>query len=199
MNRSLRRITLIVAAALLLLCAASAAVLIPAVPGEWRDRLAGESPQAEISAYMSAILRGDRQAALDRWEVAQGEAERTARLERRREQVTAELLGLGASEFTLFEPQWWTTCCEPHVTCSSRSAGGARVQVQVLDKQGLPQIYVFDVFSREQPYWGDAMGSPPRDWVVRDVYALDQEPFYWRAVYESDVRWLGDPTAEPAE
>ena len=194
MNRSLRRIILIVAAALVLLCAAAAA-LVPTLPGEWRERLAGESPQAEISAYMRAILRGDRQAALDRWEVAASEAERTARLERRREQVTAELLGLGASEFTLFEPQWWTTCCEPHVTCSSHSAGGARVQVQVLDRQGLPHIYLFDVFSREQPYWGDAIGSPPRDWVVRDVYALDHEPFYWRAVHESSVRWL----AEPAE
>ena len=192
---SKRFLWIIIAAALLLILCAAAAVLLPAVPGEWRERLAGESPQAEIAAYMKAILRGDRQAAIGRWEVAASEAGRTARLERRREQVTGELLGLGASEFTLFEPQWWTTCCEPHVTCSSRSAGGARVQVQVLDRAGMPQIYVFDVFSREQPYWGDAMGSPPRDWVVRDVYALDQEPLYWRAVYESNVRWL----AEPAE
>ena len=191
MNRSLRRIILTVV--LLVLLGAAAVLLAPTLPGEWRERLAGESPQAEISAYMKAILRGDRRAALDRWEVAGGEAERTARLERRREQVTGELLGLGASEFTVFEPQWWTTCCEPHVTCTSRSAGGARVQVQVLDRAGMPQVYVFDVFSREQPYWGDAMGSPPRDWVVRDVYALDQEPLYWRAVYESSVRWLGEP------
>ncbi len=190
---------IIAAVLLLLLCGVAAAVLVSVAPGEWRERLAGETPQAEISAYMKAILRGDRRAAIDRWEVAASEAERTARLEQRREQVTGELLGLGASEFTVFEPQWWTTCCEPHVTCSSRSAGGARVLVQVLDRDGMPQIYVFDVFSREQPYWGDAMGSPPRDWVVRDVFAVDQEPIYWRMVYESNVRWLGDPTAEPAE
>jgi len=184
---------------LFILLGVGAVLLATTLPGEWRERLAGETPQAEIATYLKAILRGDRQAAIDQWEVARSEAGRTARLERRREQVTDELLGLGAIEFTVFEPQWWTTCCEPQVTCASRSAGGARIQVQVLDGAGTPQIYVFDVFSREQPYWGDAMGSPPRDWVVRDVYAAGQEPFYWRAVYESNVRWLGESTAEPSE
>ena len=34
------------------------------------------------------------------------------------------------------------------------------------------------------------LGSPSRDWVLRDLYALDQEPLFWRLVYESNVKWL---------
>ena len=197
MNKPLR--LAILGGGLLVALGVGAFLLASILPGDWRERLAGETPQAEIATYVKAILRGDRRAALDLWEVAASDPDRTVRLEQRREQVTDELLALGISEFTVFQPQWWTTCCEPQVTCTSRSAGGARIQVQVLDGTSMPQIYVFDVFSREQPYWGDAMGSPPRDWVLRDVYAMDQEPLFWRLVYESNVRWLGESTAEPSE
>ena len=165
-------------------------LLATTLPVDWRERLTGKTPEAEISAYLQAILSQDRQAAIDLWEAQAPDSDRLTRLEQRRQQVTDELLALGMSEFTTFQPQWWTTCCEPQVTCNSRAAGGARIQVQVLDSTGMPRIYVFDVFAREQPYWGDAMGNPSRDWVLRDVYALDQEPLFWRLVYESNVRWL---------
>jgi len=165
-------------------------LLAPPLPVDWRERLTGKTPEAEISAYLQAILSQDRQAAIDLWEVQAPDPGRLTRLEQRRQQVTDELLALGMSEFTTFQPQWWTTCCEPQVTCYSRSAGGARIQVQVLDSMGMPRIYVFDIFAREQPYWGDAMGNPSRDWVLRDIYALDQEPLFWRLVYESNVKWL---------
>jgi len=188
MNKPLRWV--ILGSGLLVALGVAAILLATTLPVDWRERLTGETPQAEISAYLKAILRGDRQAALDLWEVQAPDPDRLARLQRRREQVTDELLALGMSEFTAFQPQWWTTCCEPQVTCVSSGAGGARIQVQILDSAGMPRIYVFDIFAREQPYWGEAMGSPPRDWVLRDVYALDQEPLFWRMVYESNVRWL---------
>ena len=189
MNRSLRR-AIFLGGGLLVALGIGAVVLATTLPVDWRERLTGKTPEAEISAYLQAILSQDRQAAIDLWEAQAPDSDRLTRLEQRRQQVTDELLALGMSEFTTFQPQWWTTCCEPQVTCNSRSAGGARIQVQVLDSTGMPRIYVFDVFAREQPYWGDAMGNPSRDWVLRDVYALDQEPLFWRLVYESNVRWL---------
>jgi len=188
MSRSLRWAVALGAA--LVALGVGAILLATTLPVDWRERLTGKTPEAEISAYLKAILSQDRQAAIDLWEAQTPDSDRLTRLEQRRQQVTDELLALSMSEFTAFQPQWWTTCCEPQVTCTSRAAGGARIQVQVLDSTGMPRIYVFDVFAREQPYWGDAMGNPSRDWVLRDVYALDQEPLFWRLVYESNVKWL---------
>jgi hypothetical protein len=200
MNRSLRW-AVVLGGGLLLALGVGAVLLATTLPVDWRERLTGKTPQAEISVYLKAILRRDRQAALEVWEVQAPDPDRSARLEERREQVTDELLALKMSEFAVFQPQWWTTCCEPQVTCTSRAAGGARIQVQILDGTGMPWIYTFDVFSREQPYWGDAMGNPSRDWVLRDLYAQDQEPLFWRLVYESNVMWLdSESTAgEPAD
>ena len=155
-----------------------------------REGLMGETPEAKIAAYMRAVRRGDRATAVEAWEPGAPTQLHHAALEQRREQVTDELLALKISEFTILEYEWWTTCCEPHVICDARNAGGARVQVQLLDDQGNPQSYVFDVFTREQPYWGDAMGNPFRRWVIRDVYAAGEEPLYWRWVHESNVRYL---------
>ena len=189
MNRSLRWVV-VLGGGLLVALGIGAILLTTTLPVNWLERLTGKTPQAKISAYLKAILRHNRQAAIDLWEVQAPDPDRSARLQQRREQVTDEILALGMSEFTIFQPQWWTTCCEPQVTCTSRSAGGARIQVQVLDRAGMPWVYTFDVFAREQPYWGDAMGSPSRDWVLRDAYPHDQEPLFWRLVYESNVKWL---------
>ena len=160
------------------------------VPNAIREQLTGETPQAKITAYLQAILQHDRRAALDLWEPEVSQPEQYEALRQRREQVTDELLAIGITDFTIFEPEWWTTCCEPQVTCSSGNAGGARTRVQVLDDKGMPLLYTFDVFTREQPYWGDAMGNPPRHWVIRDIYASGQEPLFWRRVYESNIRYL---------
>jgi hypothetical protein len=159
MNRSLRW-AVALGGGLLVALGVGAALLATTLPVDWRERLTGKTPQAEISAYLKAILRHDRQVALDLWEVEASDPDRSARLGQRREQVTDELLALGMSEFTAFQPQWWTTCCEPQVTCTSRAAGGARIQVQVLDGTGMPRIYVFDVFAREQPYWSCVTSMP---------------------------------------
>ncbi len=165
-------------------------LLFAILPNAIREQLTGETPQAEITACLQAILRHDRAAALDLWEPQAPDPEQYDALRQRREKVTDELLAIGMTDFTVFEPEWWTTCCEPQVTCSSRNAGGARVPVQILDDKGKPLRYTFDVFAREQPYWGDAMGNPPRHWVIRDAYASGQEPLFWRFVYESHIQFL---------
>jgi len=171
--------------------------LFTTFPNDIREHLTGETPQAKITAYLRAISHHERSAALDLWELQAPNPEQYDALRQRREKVTDELLAIGMTNFTIFDPEWWTTCCEPHVTCSSRNAGGARIQVQILDDKGIPLLYIFDIFAREQPYWGDAMGNPPRQWVIRDVYALGQEPLFWRLVYEPHIRFLEWKSATP--
>lgn len=164
--------------------------LFTAFPHDIREQLTGEIPQAKVTAYLHAISQHDTKAALGLWEPQAPNPEQLDALQQRREKVTDELLATGMTDSRIFETEWWTTCCEPHVTCSSRNAGGARIQVQILNDKGLPLLYIFDVFAREQPYWGDAMGNPPRHWVIRDLYALGQEPLFWRLVYEPHIRFL---------
>ena len=152
----------------------------------------GETPQAKVVAFVQAIHQDDRSAALALWEL--GESSTLAKdgaLKERRERITTELLSAEHdTEYTILGIEWWTTCCEHTVTCDSRNAGGARINVQFLDNSGLSVPYTFDVFAREQPYWGSAMDYPPRHWVIRDVYPTNQEPLYWPRVLETQVRSL---------
>jgi hypothetical protein len=147
----------------------------------------GNQPQAQIAAFVQAIVRGDRSTALELWEI--GDTHTQGELVRRRERVISDLVAAEVGpDYMILDVEWWTTCCEPSVTCDSRNAGGARVMVQFLDQNGQPILYTFDVFAREQPYWGAAMGYPSRDWVIRDVYPQGQEPLFWTQVYEPQIR-----------
>jgi hypothetical protein len=152
-------------------------------------------PQAQITVFVRSIVRGDRAAALKLWEAHDdpSSAKQTA-LMQRREAVISELLSAGIDlEYMVLDVEWWTTCCEPGVTNQSRNAGGARIRVQFIDQQGSPISYMFDVFTREQPYWGGAMGYPPRTWVIRDVYPYDQDPLYWPLIHEAQIRSVQPP------
>ena len=123
-------------------------------------------PQAQIAAFAQSIVQDDKTEALKLWEVYDGSSsEQPSALVKRRENVISDLLSSKiAPEYMVLGIEWWTTCCEPSVTNDSRNAGGARIKVQFLDENGLPILYTFDVFTREQPYWGSAEGYPPRDW-----------------------------------
>jgi len=146
----------------------------------------GNQPQALISEFVQAIVEGDHMTALELWET--GDPDPQSPLAERREGVTSELESAGVSlEYSILDIEWWTTCCTPSVTCDSREAGGARILVQFMDRFGEPNIYFFDIFTR-QPYWGGAAGYPPRDWVIRDVYPVDQEPFFWPLIYVSQTQ-----------
>jgi len=156
----------------------------PSMLLEW---VAGETPQAHIRAYLRAVEAQDRQAALAAWTLPAPERARFAELERRRAAATDELLARRIRDFTLFEPQWWRTCCEPGLA-AARSAGGARIRVQVIDAEGEPWQYTFDVFAAEQPYWGAAGGNPYRHWLLRDVYPAGEPPLYWPLTYSGEVK-----------
>ncbi|MBC8492155.1 MAG: hypothetical protein H8D43_00105 [Chloroflexi bacterium] len=153
------------------------------------ERSTLNQPQAQIAEFVQAIVRGERSTALELWEVKNADTQ--SELTRRRESVISDLMNAGISpDYMVLRVEWWTTCCEPSVTCDSRNAGGARMMVQFLDKNGQPILYTFDIFTREQPYWGSAAGYPPREWVIREVYAYGQEPLFWTRIYESQVRYL---------
>jgi len=147
----------------------------------------GNQPHAQIVAFVQAIVRSDRSTALELWEIE--DADRQSELVRRQESVISDLLAAGISpDYMIQGIEWWTTCCEPSVTCDSRNAGGARILVQFLDKMGEPILYTFDIFTRVQPYWGSATGYPPRDWVIRDVYLYDQKPLFWSLIYMTQIQ-----------
>ena len=155
-------------------------------PNMFLELVSGETPQARITAYLQAIQSQDRAAALDTWSLPSDGTDAFVALSGRRYSITDELLSRKITGFTIFEPQWWSTCCDPGVTFQSRNAGGARVQVQVLDAQGQPWIYIFDVFV-DGPYYGDATGNPYRHWLLRDIYPSDELPIYWKLLYTGGV------------
>ncbi|GAB4420625.1 MAG: hypothetical protein Fur0044_17600 [Anaerolineae bacterium] len=144
-----------------------------------QEVIAGETPYDKLNTYVQSIIRGDEKAALDLWELPNWpeypEAEYNS-LRERRQQVTDELLGKGITpEFTILSTEWWLTCCEPRPTFYySSGAGAVRMKVQFHDNQGLSVVYIFHIIAREIP-WND----DPRDWVIRGVYPLDQEPLFF--------------------
>jgi len=156
------------------------------------DHPSGNTPQKRIDAFISSIRADRGRRAFTLWEIEGSASQESANpLKARRKQVIADLVGAGITNDTLIlGTEWWTTCCEPHVTCREIEAGGARVSVQVLDKDGNPQLYIFDVFNREQPYWGGAEGYRRRDWVIRDVYPFEEEPLYWPFLFDPKVRFV---------
>lgn len=151
-------------------------------------------PQAAIAEFIQSIVQKNKAAAHDLWEVYQdpSTAQQKA-LEERKEKVISYLMTVEIQpEYLVLSTEWWSTCCEPRVINDSRSAGGARVNVQLMDKNGLPLSYIFDVFTRD-PYWGSAEGYPPRDWVIRDVYPNYGKPMFWLFEYEPIIRLIPPP------
>lgn len=164
------------------------------------ERLSGEGAQAKVAAYVRAVARGDEGAAFAVWELPSREAYegwRTA-LNERRQSVTGELIDAEiGSHFTILNVEWWRTCCEPGVILDPHEAGGVRFRVKLWDRDGSPLVYIFDVFVRGVTYWGAAAGYPPRHWMLRDVYPPNQEPLFWRWVFEPSAKHLGWPPTTP--
>ena len=152
----------------------------------------GNQPHTKVSDFVQAIVRKDNASALQLWEIYDDSPSGTqTELVKRREDVISHLIAEGISpDYLVLHVEWWTTCCEPSVTNDSRNAGGARISVQFLNRDGNPILYTFDVFARRQPYFGGAEGYPPRDWVIRDVYTDGQEPLFWLLIYEPQIRHI---------
>ena len=147
-------------------------------PNMLLELISGETPQAKITTYLKAIQAQESEAALEAWLQPDPGSVTFVALSDRRIQITDELMALKITQFTIFEPEWWSTCCDPGITCNARNAGGARVRVQVLDAQGQPWQYIVDVFTKG-PYFGDAEGNPYRHWLLRDVYPSSELPLVW--------------------
>jgi len=154
------------------------------------DHPSGNLPQEKIGAFVQAVVQGNKTAALELWEVYEQSApQQQSAMGKRQQIVISDLLSAKINpEYVILGMEWWGTCCEPAVLNDSRDAGGARIKVQFLDKNELPVVYTFDVFTREQPYWGAAAGYPPRDWVIRDVYPENKQPLFWRLLYEPQIQ-----------
>jgi hypothetical protein len=131
------------------------------------EQALGQTPQAQIADYVTAIAEGDRRTAPN-----------TA-LATRRQSVTDDLLAYGPRlVHRVLDVEWWRTCCEPAVTDEAEQAGGARVRVAISVQDRPERVYVFDL---QVPggYWGAAEGYPVREWVILDVYPEHAAPLAW--------------------
>lgn len=187
---------LLAAVAILLAWALTAGVILLVNPlrEAARDALTRQAVERQAARYLQAVMRGDLSGALAVWETDVQPPERAALLTERRAALTAELIALDIRGYNVMDIQWWTTCCEPGVTCSARNAGGARVMVSLQPHQRENVfLFMFDVFTRVQPYWGDAAGNPLRRWVLRDVYRWGEQPIFWPLVSETSTRQWAPP------
>ncbi len=140
------------------------------------ERVTGQTPHAQIAAYMAAIASGDRQAALVVWTLLDPS---NADLVARREAITDLLLAIGPQiEYRILDTEWWRTCCEPAVIQNPDEAGGASVRVAISGPSLPEAVHIFDVLV-PGGYWGEAMGSPVRHWAIVDVYPEAEAPLAW--------------------
>jgi len=137
-----------------------------------REFVLNDRPEARVDAYLSAIRRGDLTGAFTAWELDVRERPGIAQ---RRQAVTKSLAAAHVSGYHVDRIEWWTTCCDPHLTDGPRNAGLARITVTI-DPVG---TYVLDVLARTTTYWGDAGGNPPHDWTLRDVYESSAKPLFF--------------------
>ncbi|MBU4580656.1 hypothetical protein KKB43_06635 [Patescibacteria group bacterium] len=143
-----------------------------------------ETPEAKIRAYLQAVSKGDKETALNIWHYSASSPESEDRilLKERREKITDDFINVKINpDFKILNIEWWNTCCVSSITDNSNVAGGARVKVKLTDGNNITRTYVIDIFTRE-PYLGGAVDEPQlRHWVIRDVYILGEEPFFWKA------------------
>jgi len=149
-----------------------AAVLDPGV----RERLSGDTVEGRIGDYLRPLMAGDPAGALRAWQLVPGRPNETA-IAARRESVTAAIRELALRRFQIEHVHWWRTCCEPAQLDDDANAGLGRAVVR-FDTDGGSQRYIFDVLARETVYWGDAAGSPPHNWTLRDVYPAGDAPLF---------------------
>jgi len=140
------------------------------------ERVIGETPEHHLAAYLDAVNRRDKQAALDAWHLR---GRPSPALEERRSSVTDGLLAEEITDYEIEQVEWWSTCCEPRPVDSPTYAGLARLRVTLNCADAPTRRYTFDVATRE-PYWGPIGGDPIRRWVLIDAYPDGEEPLAFR-------------------
>lgn len=164
----------------------------------FREARARQALHRHIRAMVNALSRGDENAARELWVIDDlNDSTRLTQLTERRQTVIDELIAADLDdEFHMLNVQWWTApCCEsgPGVTTTCFNADGARVDVQLYNRAGLPFHYMFDIFDAP----GAANWGQPGLWAIRDIYRLypqREEPLFWRVQYAPTVRLLNHPS-----
>ncbi|HEY6959209.1 MAG TPA: hypothetical protein VI814_10320 [Candidatus Limnocylindria bacterium] len=135
--------------------------------------LLADTPQRHIDRYLAATSTGDFRGALAEWAIRDtgGKVSASDPLLVRRNDLTAELASARAGrDRDVTRLAWWRTCCEPGEIQDQANAGLARVHVTTHGADGTPYYLVFEIAVRDVVYWGDAMGSPPREWRLYEVH-----------------------------
>lgn len=131
-----------------------------------------DTPEQRLESFMSAVVKGDEGAALAAWHVGpHGDAPRIASLAERRTTVTRALIAQRPKAYRIESVEWWGMCCEPHIMDSARFASGARYTIDIDGAR-----YRVDTYADHHDEV--VFGVPPRDWVVRDVYRVEDKPLY---------------------
>jgi hypothetical protein len=142
-----------------------------------RETIVGDTVEARIAGYVTALARNDVGAATAAWRLDNATPD-PALLERRRD-ITESLRSLGVRSHRIVRIDWWRTCCEMGLIDDPANAGLARATVEIWTNARYER-YVFDVLARSTAYWGDAAGHPPHEWTLRDVYRLSEKPLFAR-------------------
>lgn len=133
----------------------------------------GQTPQALVIDYLTAVARGDLEAALALW---QEPARSDASLEATRTSVTNELARHGASmQHQVLDVTWWRTCCEAVAIDNPDTAHVATIRVAIAGEDQREQIYVFEM-QTDQGASGVTAATALRDWVIAGAYFESQVP-----------------------
>ena len=171
-----RRVVLASAALLIAIAAVFAGFAMASAP----------SPEQTVRRYMEQVMRSDPSGALSLWEARtfSGFADRTAALNRRRDLVTAELIGARPTTFRVVGIELWRTCCEPGLAEKPEYAGLARIHVAMELQDGV-RDYFFDVRREPDCCIDNPFDLRPHSWVLRDAYPATKLPI--------DLPWVYDP------
>jgi hypothetical protein len=147
----------------------------------------------KLDKYIIAVVTKNINQSLSEWKLddLNLDNKKLRALSLRREQITSTLMDLNIkTEYSILDVQIWSPqCCEnltPGITNSSRTAIGARILFQLINKAVKPlSWYVADIFIA--PYEMSSWGEPER-WYIRDIYPNNDKPLYWRYIYTYDIK-----------
>ena len=145
------------------------------------EKITNENPEAKVTAYIQAVSNGDKEKALDFWNISESyelNSEYQQRIKDRGERITKELIEKKIkSDFAITHIEWWSTCCIPSVIENSRVAGKAKVYVQLTYLNNIKSVFIFNVIV-PGGYTGVLAGHSVRHWVISDIYSKDEKPVF---------------------
>ena len=146
------------------------------------EKITGETPEAEVSEYLKAVMRNDQGGAFEIWQLIDyGKEETIFLLSNRRQSVTKELIAKEIKNFEILNIDWWSICCIPTIINDHpKTAGFARTRVKLIMSDNEEVIYIFDLFTQKE-YYSGLCGYQNRHWTIRDIYQSGQKSLLWTA------------------